>query len=40
MKKRFAIFASGKGSNAKAIIDYFKNNKKAANNNTGNKSSI
>jgi phosphoribosylglycinamide formyltransferase-1 len=25
MKKRIAIFASGKGSNAKAIIDYFKN---------------
>ena len=23
--KRIAIFASGRGSNAKAIIDYFKN---------------
>jgi phosphoribosylglycinamide formyltransferase-1 len=30
MKKRIAIFASGKGSNAKAIIDYFKNNETVA----------
>lgn len=30
MKKRIAIFASGKGSNAKAIIDYFKNSKTIA----------
>jgi phosphoribosylglycinamide formyltransferase-1 len=30
MKKRIAIFASGKGSNAKAIIDYFKNSETIA----------
>lgn len=30
MKKRIAIFASGKGSNAKAIIDYFKNSETVA----------